>query len=125
MLKWYNGSLGRLKKIGLDDVNHNFFDLLSDNEIIMSAYHHNRAFVLFTDHRIIVCNMKGLVGKKQDYTSIPYDKITSYAVRAKASLDSDCHLEVSLTGLWKVRFKFSGTCDVKSILKRISFYHQK
>ena len=125
MLSWYNGSLCNLKKISVAEVNQNCFDLLSDKEIIMSVYHRKKVYVIFTDHKIIVCNIRGLIGRKQDYTLIPYDKITSYSVRAKSSIDNDCQLEVSLSGLWKVRFKFNGTCDVKSILKAISYYHQK
>ncbi len=125
MLRWYNGTLNKLRKISVDDVKNNTFDLLSDNEIIMSAYKRNKCYVIFTDQKIIVCNVRGLIGRKQDYTVIPYDRITSYSVRAKASVDNDCQLEVSIPGLWKVRFKFSGTCDVKSVIKMISYHHQK
>ena len=125
MLHWYNGTLSKLKKISVEDINQNCYGMLGDDEIIMSAYRRGKAYVIFTDQKIIVCNVRGLIGRKQDYTAIPYDKITSYSVRAKSSIDNDCQLEVSLTGLWKVRFKFTGACDIKSIVKMISFYHQK
>lgn len=117
MIDFKNASFVKLKQIGGAPTAVN--DLLVAGETIISAYQAMRDYVVFTNKRIISCNVQGITGKKQDFTSMPYSKITVFSVETAGALDLDSELEMYFSGVGKVKFEFSGTCDIKAIGKAI------
>lgn len=79
-----------------------------------------RDFVVFTNKRIITVNVQGLTGKKVDYTSLPYSKITAYSIETAGTFDLDSELELWFSGLGKVKLEFKGNVDIKEINRVIS-----
>ncbi|MBO5306256.1 MAG: PH domain-containing protein, partial [Clostridia bacterium] len=61
-------------------------------------------------------------GKKRDYTSIPYSKISTFSLETAGLLDLDAELELYLSRVGKVKFQFTGQTDVKEICRAISQY---
>ncbi len=78
--------------------------------------------VVFTNKRIISCNVQGMTGKKIDYTSIPYSKIQCYSVETSGMLDLDAELEVWLSGVGMVKFELTGGVNIKALCQNISEY---
>jgi len=97
-------------------------DLLIPGEIIVGSYVSVRDRVVFTNKRIISCNVQGLSGKKIDYTSIPYSKIQTFSVETSGMLDLDAELEVWLSGIGKVKFELAGGVDIKALCQTISAF---
>lgn len=95
-------------------------DILIPGEQVIANYQAIRDYVLFTDKRIISCNVQGITGKKQDFTSMPYSKITVFSVETAGALDLDGELELYFSGVGKVHFDFSGKCDIKAIGRYIA-----
>ena len=60
------------------------------------------------------------VGKKKDFTSIPYSKIQAIAVETAGVLDLDSELEICISGLGTIKFDFSADTNISSICKIIS-----
>ncbi|MBR5448358.1 MAG: PH domain-containing protein [Clostridia bacterium] len=116
------GFFARLKKVKNDDFGSIINDFLIDGEIVIGAYRSIRDGVVFTNKRIIAINIQGLTGKKQDYTSIPYGKISTFSLETAGFLDLDSELEIYMSGVGKVKFQFTGSTDVKEICKAISQY---
>ena len=56
-----------------------FGDLLVRGEEILGSYKWMRDSVVFTTHRIMFVDKKGLTGWKKEYLSIPYDSITKFS----------------------------------------------
>jgi hypothetical protein len=81
----------------LDPIN----KFLIDGETVLSAFRTMRDQLVFTNKRIIAANVQGLVGKKIDYTSIPYSKIQTFSVETAGLLDRDCELEVYISAIGK------------------------
>lgn len=96
--------------------------LLVPEEKVLSSYTAMRDYVVFTDKRIISVNVQGLTGKKKDYTSLPYSKITAFSVETAGVLDLDSELELYFSGLGKVKFEFMGDSDIEAIGQQISAY---
>lgn len=94
--------------------------ILIDGEDIISTYKTVRDGVVFTNKRIIAINVQGNIGKKVDYTSLPYSKIQAFSVETADVFDLDCELELWFSGLGKVKFNFVSTCDVSEICRMIS-----
>lgn len=94
--------------------------ILVEGEQTLAAYQGIRDGVVFTNKRIIAVNVQGLTGKKRDYTSLPYSKITAYSVETAGTFDLDAELDIWMSGLGKVRFEFKGKSNVLEISKVIS-----
>ena len=94
--------------------------LLVKGEEAIAAYKTFRDIAIFTNKRLIVRDSQGITGKKKDFTSIPYSKITTFSLETAGTFDLDAELEIYLAGVGKVKFEFTGSTDVKQICKMIS-----
>ncbi len=123
----FNGSgfFARLKQVNNDSFGKIIEDFLLDDEQIIGTYQSIRDGVVFTDKRIIAVNVQGLTGKKKDFTSIPYSKISTFSLETAGVFDLDAELEIYLSGVGRVKFEFTGSTDVKKICKIISEYTLK
>ena len=120
----FNGSgfFARLKKVDNNAFGSMINDFLIDNETIIGSYQSIRDGVVFTTKRIIAINVQGLTGKKKDFTSIPYNKITTFSLETAGVFDLDAELEIYMSAVGKVKFEFTGSTNVKDICKIISTY---
>ena len=116
------GLFARLKKVDNSEFGKIISDFLSEGEDVIGAYKSVRDGVVFTNKRIIAINVQGITGKKQDYTSIPYSKISTFSLETAGVFDLDSELELYMSGVGKVKFQFTGSTDVKAICKAISKY---
>ena len=94
--------------------------LLVPGERVISSYTALRDYVVFTDKRVVSVNVQGITGKKKDYTSLIYNKISAFSVETAGVLDLDSELEIYLSGLGKVRFEFTGGSDIVAIGQAIA-----
>lgn len=117
-----DGFFARLKQVNNDAFGKIINDFLIPGEFVISAYKSVRDGVVFTNKRIITINVQGLTGKKQDYTSIPYSKISTFSLETAGFFDLDSELELYMSGVGKLKFQFTGSTDVKEICKAISIY---
>lgn len=122
MIDFTNGSFVKLSQIRLEDGYKMVQPLLISNEQILSAYRSMRDTVIFTDKRVISINVQGVTGKKKDFTSLPYSKISAFSVETSGVFDLDSELELWFSGLGKVIFEFSGRSDIVRIGQLIATY---
>lgn len=95
--------------------------LLVHDEMILDSYKSVRDGVVFTDRRIISVNVQGLTGKKVDFTSIPYNKISMFSVETAGTLDLDAELDIRVSGIpVPIVFEFKGKTNVVEIAKYIA-----
>ena len=117
-----NGFFARLKKVDNGTFGRVIDDFMIDGEEIIGTYQSIRDGVVFTNKRIIAINVQGVTGKKQDFTSIPYNKITTFSLETAGVFDLDAELEIYMSAVGKVKFEFTGSTNVKDICKIISTY---
>ena len=80
MVDFQNGVFIKLKRIDPEKIMGDIGPLLVMGESVVSAYKGIRDYVVFTDKRVISVNAQGITGKKRDYTSMPYSKISVFSV---------------------------------------------
>jgi len=69
--------------------------LLQNDEFVEMAFRGRRDLVIFTTKRIIDVDVKGLTGKKIEYTSIPYSSILAFGVKtAGKTMDQDAEVMI-------------------------------
>lgn len=122
MIDFANGAFVKLKQTSPQDGMNMVQGLLIQGENVISAYKGIRDYVVFTNKRVISVNVQGVTGKKKDYTSLPYAKITAFSVETAGAFDLDGELDLWFSGLGHVRFEFSGRCDIVQIGQMIASY---
>ena len=80
MIDFKNSSYMKLRQVKVQDGEKLAAPLLIDGETVISAFKSVRDCVLFTNKRVISVNVQGVTGKKRDYTSLPYSKVTAFSV---------------------------------------------
>ncbi len=115
-----DGFFARLKKVEDGAFGKIIDDFLVAGEEVVGAYQSVRDGVVFTTKRIIAINVQGLTGKKKDFTSIPYSKITTFSLETAGFFDLESELEIYLSGVGRLKFQFTGSTDVKEICRIIS-----
>ena len=115
MIDFNNSAFFKLKKVANNTMANAVSGILIPDENIIGTYKGVRDYVVFTDKRVISVNVQGLTGKKQDFTSMPYSKISVFSVETAGTLDLDSELEMYFSGVGKVKFEFSGSCDIVEI----------
>ena len=122
MVDFTNGSFVKLRKIPSENCAQEILSILLPDEKVIGTYASIRDSVVFTDKRVISMNVQGITGKKKDFTSMPYSKITVFSIETSGVLDLDSELEMYFSGLGKVKFEFTGHCDIVEIGKIIAEY---
>ena len=117
-----NGLFARLKPVDPEIFTQSVSYFFVTGEYIIAAYQNIRDSVLFTNKRIIAINIQGLTGKKKDFTSIPYNKITTFSLETAGIFDLDAELEVYISAVGKVKFQFAAATNVMDICRLISMY---
>ena len=120
MIDFKNSSIIKLKKVDDAKFADEVYHLLIEGESVLSCYKDVRDYVVFTDKRIISVNVQGITGKKKDFTSLPYSKITVFSIETAGTFDLDSELDLFYSGVGKIRFEFRGDSDIVKIGQMIS-----
>ena len=115
MIDFKNGTFLKLKQTNPEPLLKQVGPLLVSGEEVLSAYQTIRDFVMFTNKRVISVNVQGMTGKKKDFTSLPYSKISAFSVETSGVFDLDSELEMYFSGLGKVKFEFTGESNIVEI----------
>jgi hypothetical protein len=122
MIDFKNGSLFKLSPVDADKVEGRVGPLLVDGERIVAAFKAIRDSVVFTNKRVIAINVQGIMGKKVDFTSLPYSKVQAYSIETAGTFDFDSELDLFFSGIGKVRFELKGSYDIVGLSKLIAGY---
>lgn len=122
MIDFNNNSVFKLKKVEASKFDSELRDLLIDGENIIGCYQDVRDHVFFTDKRVIAVNVQGITGKKKDFTTLPYSKISAYSVETAGTFDLESELDLYYSGVGRVRFEFKGSSDILEIGRVLAKY---
>ena len=122
MIDFQNSPLFKLKPIPLEKGLEKVKELLVENEQIIFAFKTIRDVVVVTDKRLITANVKGVTGKRVDYSTLPFSKIQAFSVETAGSFDLDCELVLWFANLGSVRLEIVGDFDIKAFSKVIGKY---
>lgn len=125
MIDFNQNTLFKLKQIDTAKGEAMLEGQLAPGEQILSAYRDVRDYVIFTDRRVVSVNVENLTGKKKNYTTLPYAKISAFAVETAGVLDIDSRLDLWFSGLGQVRFEFTGRSDTAQISRMIAHHALK
>jgi len=112
IIDWRNGVVSKLAPCPIEEVMPDIAAHLIRNEKVLLAFKAARDYLAFTNKRLIAVNLKGVSGRKRDYSSFPYGKFHVWSVETAGGMDQNSLLEINLSVLAKVRFEFRGGVDI-------------
>jgi hypothetical protein len=112
----------KLKEMAPEEVRGSIQPIMVLDETIVKAFKASRDYVVFTDKRLIAVDVQGMSGKKEDFTSLPYNKIQAWSVETAGTFDLDAELELWFSGLGKVRMEFKGQTNIRAIGQMIGSF---
>lgn len=122
MIDFANGSVFKLSPADPGEYHASVAPLLIPNEQLVAAFKSVRDFVVFTNKRLIACNIQGITGKKRDFTSLPYSKVQAFSVETAGNFDLDAELDLWFSGLGKVHLEFKGRANIIQLGQLIAGY---
>ncbi|HSH58254.1 MAG TPA: PH domain-containing protein [Acidimicrobiales bacterium] len=122
MIDFTNASVFKLKAGDSEELGRSVQPLLVPGEKVVAAFKAIRDYVIFTNKRLLTVNVQGMMGKKQDFTSLPYSKVQAWSVATAGNLDLDAELELWFSGMGRVRLEFKGSSDIRSLGQMIASY---
>ncbi len=90
------GLLGNASELKVDGAKLDklFSEILVEEETIEKAYQLIRDLFVFTSKRLILVDKQGVTGKKIEFLSIPYSKITKFSKESAGHFDLDAELKI-------------------------------
>ncbi len=89
-----SGLLGNAGVVDTENLEKDFGQLLADGEVFEVGFKVIRDTFIFTNRRLILVDIQGLTGKKTQYMSIPYSKITRFSIETSGHFDLDAELKL-------------------------------
>ncbi len=120
VIEFENKKYLKLKRVDNEEFSDIVNGIVPQSERILETFKAGRDGVVFTDKRLIAINVQGITGKQKTITTIPYSKISAFAVDTPAVIDIDSSLTVWVGGLGQFTFEFSAKADVGAICRCIN-----
>ena len=124
MINFSENAVYNLKPIDNEAVIDEVQGLLVQDEEVLQAFQTMRDQFIFTNKRIVAIDVKGITGKKKEFSTLPYKNIQYYSIQTPgfAELIPDCELELYFNNGFTATFEFKGQCNIVQIGQVISRY---
>ena len=120
VIEFENKKYLKLKRVDNEEFSDIVNGIVPQSEKILETFKAGRDGVVFTDRRLIAINIQGITGKQKTITTVPYSKISAFAVDTPAVIDIDSSLTVWVSALGQFTFEFSAKADVGAICRCIN-----
>lgn len=108
--------IGNAGAVSSERIQRDFGRLLADDEQVYAGFKVIRDTWIFTDRRLILVDVQGMTGRKKEYLSIPYGKITMYSVETTGAFDLDAELKLWIgSNQQPIEKKFNKSVDVYAV----------
>ena len=117
-----NSQIFKLKEVEKNMLDETVSVFYVNGEETIACYKAVRDYIVFTNKRMIVVNVQGLVGKKKEFSIFPYSKLQAFSVETAGVIDIDTDVDLVFAGLGTVHLEFSIGTNIAKLLRLISAY---
>jgi len=126
LFQWLGSDQREIDPTELDQELHTNTKILLDTEKCLMAFKSGRDVSIFTNIRVMIIDVQGLVGCKIEYTTLPYRSICAYSVTSAGVWDRDSELNLYTRNRWhlaKVEMDFrQGKTDIMQVQRLLSTF---
>ena len=117
-----NKILGNASNVSVEELSSKYGRLLTDNENIELGFSLLRDVFMFTNKRLVLIDIQGLTGKKQEYLSLPYKHISRFSLETAGTFDLDAELKIwiSSENTPTVSKRFNKSIDIYEVQKYLA-----
>lgn len=117
-----NKILGNASNISIEELQKKYSRLLTENEEIELGFSLLRDIFMFTDKRLILVDVQGLTGRKQEYLSLPYRHISRFSLETAGTFDLDAELKIwiSSENTPSVSKRFNKSIDIYAVQRYLA-----
>lgn len=112
--------MGNASEVDLNEIKKEFDDILIPGESLERAFVVIRDKWIFTTKRLILQDIQGVTGAKREYLSIPYNKISVFAIETAGKLDDDCEMKIWVKDYGCIVKEFSRSINIKELQKTLA-----
>ena len=115
------GNAGTIDPVKLEK---EFSNLLTENESIEMGFRLIRDTFIFTNKRMIMINVQGITGSKQEYLSVPYKSISRFSIESAGTFDLEAELKIWISSEQQpsIRKNFTRSVNVYEVQKVLAHY---
>ena len=120
----FSAFMGNASTISREKAIENFGQLFIENEVVELAFKLIRDTFIFTNKRIIIIEIQGVTGQKQDYLSIPYKSISRFSIETAGTFDLEAELKIWISSEQQasVRKAFNRSVNVYEVQRVLAHY---
>ncbi|HKL36559.1 MAG TPA: PH domain-containing protein [Salegentibacter sp.] len=117
-----NKIMGNAGSISKEELNEKYGRLLTESEEIELGFSLLRDIFMFTNKRLILIDIQGLTGKKQEYLSLPYRHISRFSLETAGTFDLDAELKIWISSENEpsVNKKFNKSIDIYAVQRYLA-----
>jgi len=93
-----SGLMGNATSVSIEELHQEYEPILIEGERFEMAFKVIRDMFVFTNKRLILVDKQGVTGKKREYLSIPYGRITRFSKESAGMMDLDAELRIWIRG---------------------------
>ncbi|MDX1720926.1 MAG: PH domain-containing protein [Salegentibacter mishustinae] len=118
----FNKIMGNAGSISKEQLDEKYGRLLAESEEIELGFSLLRDIFMFTNKRLILIDIQGLTGKKQEYLSLPYRHISRFSLETAGTFDLDAELKIwiSSENVPSVSKKFNKSIDIYAVQRYLA-----
>ena len=115
--------LGKAKAEKPEEIQERYGPLFGEREIVEIGFKVIRDTFIFTNKRLIIVDAQGITGRKTEYLTIPYSKITKYSIETSGHFDLDADLKIWVGSFHEpIEKKFRGDSIVYELQRVLASY---
>ncbi|PRX48843.1 PH domain-containing protein [Salegentibacter salegens] len=117
-----NKLIGNAASISKEELDKKYGRLLTETEDIELGFSLLRDIFMFTNKRLILIDIQGLTGKKQEYLSLPYRHISRFSLETAGTFDLDAELKIwiSSENTPSVSKRFNKSIDIYAVQRYLA-----
>ena len=116
-----SGLLGNASVLDDAKLQADYAQFMTDSETIELGFQVLRDTFVFTDKRLLLVDKQGMRGKKVEYLSIPYSKITKFSIENAGTFDLDAELKIWVgSDPMPIQKKFNKSVNIYDIQKLLA-----
>lgn len=118
----FNKILGNASEVSAEQLNEKYGHFLIENEQIELGFKLLRDVFMFTNKRLILIDVQGITGSKQEVKSMPYKNISRFSLETAGTFDLDAELKIwiSSENAPTVSKKFNKSIDVYAVQRYLA-----
>lgn len=116
-----NRLIGIAGFINPEQITKDFGPLFLESEQIRAGFKVIRDTFVFTDRRLIIIDIQGITGRKKEYLSIPYSKVTMFSVESAGTFDMEADLKIWVgSNTTPIEKKFNRKVDIYAVQRLLA-----